>query len=245
MYLNNKYTHWYYSIINRATSRTLSKDIYIEKHHIIPRSLGGNNSKNNLVNLTAREHFICHRLLTKMTENKNKRKMMFAINMMLSKTKSQNRYVCSSHTYKKIKEDWSKVNPFNDLEWQKENSKTARVGKLHTTESKNLISQKNKGKAPHNKGVPMSSEMKLRIIQTKKSNPRPAWNKGIKMNYSLEAQSKMIRPKTWKICPPNGKEEEITNLKKFCRENNLSWRAMKDLASNLRTYYLGWSCNYS
>lgn len=67
MYLQNKYTSIYYAIINRAKSRDLSKDVYTEKHHIIPRSLGGSNSKNNLVNLTAREHRLCHLLLPKMT----------------------------------------------------------------------------------------------------------------------------------------------------------------------------------
>ena len=38
---------------------------YSEKHHILPRALGGDNSKNNIVRLTAKEHFICHRLLAK------------------------------------------------------------------------------------------------------------------------------------------------------------------------------------
>ena len=32
---------------------------YYEKHHIQPKSLGGSNKKENLVRLTAREHFIC------------------------------------------------------------------------------------------------------------------------------------------------------------------------------------------
>ena len=40
--------------------------VYFEIHHIIPKSLGGDNSKGNLVVLTAREHFICHWLLVKM-----------------------------------------------------------------------------------------------------------------------------------------------------------------------------------
>lgn len=39
---------------------------YKEKHHIVPRSFGGNNRKSNLVYLTAREHFIAHYLLMKM-----------------------------------------------------------------------------------------------------------------------------------------------------------------------------------
>lgn len=38
---------------------------YYENHHIIPRSLNGSNSSENLVLLTAREHFICHWLLVK------------------------------------------------------------------------------------------------------------------------------------------------------------------------------------
>jgi 5-methylcytosine-specific restriction endonuclease McrA len=58
MYLQNKYTRWYYNIIQRAQQRNISG--YTEKHHIIPRSFGGSNQKENLVALTAREHFVCH-----------------------------------------------------------------------------------------------------------------------------------------------------------------------------------------
>jgi hypothetical protein len=39
---------------------------YSERHHIIPKSLGGSNALDNLVNLTAREHFIAHMLLAHM-----------------------------------------------------------------------------------------------------------------------------------------------------------------------------------
>ena len=38
---------------------------YIEKHHIIPRSLGGTNDKENLVALSGREHYIAHLLLAR------------------------------------------------------------------------------------------------------------------------------------------------------------------------------------
>lgn len=39
---------------------------YSESHHIIPRCLGGSDDPSNLVNLTAREHFVAHQLLAKM-----------------------------------------------------------------------------------------------------------------------------------------------------------------------------------
>ena len=64
------YEKVYYSIINHALRKTLSGQRwkgdgnYYEIHHIVPRCLKGNNSNKNLVLLTAREHFICHLLLT-------------------------------------------------------------------------------------------------------------------------------------------------------------------------------------
>lgn len=75
MYLLNKYTTWYNNIIQRAKSRDLSRPY--EKHHVIPKSLGGNNLKEN-IKLTSHEHFVCHLLLTKMVEGKNKEKMIYA-----------------------------------------------------------------------------------------------------------------------------------------------------------------------
>jgi hypothetical protein len=73
----NKYTKWYYSIIEIAKSRDLTSNF--EKHHILPKSLGGNNEKENLVKLTRREHFICHQLLIKMTFGDNRQKMLHAV----------------------------------------------------------------------------------------------------------------------------------------------------------------------
>ena len=66
LFINNKYTKWYYQIIESAKNSNHS--CYTEKHHIIPKSLGGTNNLSNIVSLTARQHFICHWLLTKMTD---------------------------------------------------------------------------------------------------------------------------------------------------------------------------------
>jgi hypothetical protein len=65
--LEGKYTKWYYNIISSAKANH-TKDVYTERHHIIPRSLGGSDDGDNLVDLTAKQHFICHLLLTKMFE---------------------------------------------------------------------------------------------------------------------------------------------------------------------------------
>lgn len=81
------------SIIARALARE-SVDGYTEKHHIIPKSLGGGNDKSNLVTLTAREHYIVHWLLFKIHRNQE---MAFAWHRMTHGKKSVKRYV--SHTF--------------------------------------------------------------------------------------------------------------------------------------------------
>ena len=54
----------YNNLIAKAQHRNFVEG-YFECHHIIPKSLGGSNDQSNLVNLTAREHFIAHFLLAK------------------------------------------------------------------------------------------------------------------------------------------------------------------------------------
>jgi hypothetical protein len=55
----------YESLINKAKMEMRSKneDCYYERHHIIPKHLGGNNDTENLVLLTFREHILAHYLL--------------------------------------------------------------------------------------------------------------------------------------------------------------------------------------
>ena len=102
IFINNKYTCVYNRIIDRAKSRLIS--CYTEKHHIIPRSLGGSNNSANIVALTAREHFICHLLLTRMTQGEDKKKMVFAVFYLTGKGKAnRNNRMKSSRLYAKLR----------------------------------------------------------------------------------------------------------------------------------------------
>lgn len=80
----NKYTKIYNQLINKRKIEKLSKEqVYCETHHILPRSLGGDDSDSNLVNLLPREHFIAHLLLTKMvTKEDDIIKMNWALHKM-------------------------------------------------------------------------------------------------------------------------------------------------------------------
>jgi hypothetical protein len=80
-FTRNKYRRWYNLIVAKAKSlaRTKKKDgPYFERHHILPKSMGGSDHQKNLVLLTAKEHFICHWLLTKCTSGMARRSAVFS-----------------------------------------------------------------------------------------------------------------------------------------------------------------------
>lgn len=65
------YNNIYNSLIKRALPRKKIRKgsenyVYYEKHHIVPKCLGGTDEKSNLVYLTAEEHWLAHLLLVKM-----------------------------------------------------------------------------------------------------------------------------------------------------------------------------------
>ena len=98
----------------------------MEKHHIIPRSFGGGNTKNNIVKLTAREHFLCHLLLTKMTTGVNRHKMLHAFMLMKGKTDKQQRYM-NSRLFNCIKKEFGEL------------IRNKKLGSKHTQETKDKI----------------------------------------------------------------------------------------------------------
>ena len=175
MFLTNKYTTMYYQIINDARLRQ-PLDTYHENHHIIPKSLGGSNLSENLVELTAREHFICHWLLTKMVDSMHdKWKMINALGYMLwAENDNQERYKVNSRLYEKLKIRHSEMKS-----WAQIGERNGFYGKKHSAEAKETMSQKAKGREPWNKGKPFkgagmtgkrhSEETKKKLSQAKKS----------------------------------------------------------------------------
>ena len=58
----------YEKFIESRKCRVIPEGTYTEKHHILPKCLGGIDD-DNLIDLTAREHFIAHKMLYR--ENKD------------------------------------------------------------------------------------------------------------------------------------------------------------------------------
>ena len=172
------------SIINRAKSRTI--DGYCESHHIVPRCIGGTNLPDNLVDLSAREHFIVHLLLTKI--HPNQPKLIYAAAMMSvgssKHTRSSNRLyeslkikrsklmselhtgkIISEETRQKLREKNKHYNPTAEA---KERQRQAQIGKRHSEKSKRKMSEAKKGKTSPTKGTRLSTETKQKISKANK-----------------------------------------------------------------------------
>lgn len=117
-------------IIERVKDRIVEG--YTEKHHIIPICMDGLDNKDNLVELTAREHFIVHKLLCEIYPENHK--LRYALWMMcIAKNEFQERnYLVSSREYERLKKYLTESGAFIS---------NGMLGKNHSDESKEKISK--------------------------------------------------------------------------------------------------------
>lgn len=136
-----RYQKIYNDLISKAKSRGLNKSLldgYYEKHHIVPKCLGGTNDKENLVLLTAREHLVAHELLQRIYPNNLK--IITALHAMLTGN--------TTGTAKRFSEISSHISTKRIAEIREEFSrlKTGTKGHPHTQKTRDLISKINTGR---------------------------------------------------------------------------------------------------
>lgn len=156
------YNKHYYNLVSRAKTRVLEG--YVEKHHIIPKCLGGTDVMSNIVVLTPEEHYVAHQLLVKIYPNEEK--LVYAVRMMcVGSTKHcrnnklygwlKTKYYLSSKTIKrkKRKQETKPRKPRAQetkprkkrilSDEHKQKIGLSRIGYKHSTETKEKIRQKN------------------------------------------------------------------------------------------------------
>jgi hypothetical protein len=115
----------YHNIIQKAKIREGGE--YTERHHIIPKCLGGNNSKENLVRLTGREHFIIHKILVILyPDNKS---LKFALWAMCNQKGKYRSYNVSSRDYEHARQACIPLWKQPKTEQHKLNLSKAKTGK--------------------------------------------------------------------------------------------------------------------
>ena len=209
-------------------------DGYFETHHIIPKSYGGLNKKENLIKLTAKDHFFAHMLLAKIYKGK----MIFALNMMC-KTRTQTHKNKSVYEVfkKQIAEEISKVNKNKIVKQETkdklsatqtgrkhtieriENNRKAQLGKVMTEEVKEKISKSLKGvKKPKEHGIKIAEYNRTRIFTEEHRQNISKSLKGLKQ--SDETRKRMSESKTGYKYPPQ-EQIECPHCKKIGGKANM------------------------
>ena len=117
---------WYQTVYNQIILKR-SKDVlisgYFEIHHIVPVCLGGTNKRNNLIKLTAREHYICHALLARIYKGKREYYKLLRAFICMNQDKYGRRYTSRLYEYAKKeyskyrKEELAQINPSTGVYW--------------------------------------------------------------------------------------------------------------------------------
>ena len=159
-------------------------DIYHEKHHIIPKCLGGENKEENYIDLFAREHYEAHKLLA--LENPDNDKLIRAWFLMSHvKNKYEERVNVSAEEYEQAKKAYSKMRSK-----QMSGKNNSFYGKHHTKETREKIKERTSGKNNPMYGVKRPDDYKKKMSELRKGDKNPRWG----VHLSLETKRKLGKP---------------------------------------------------
>ena len=243
----NKYEKWYASITKRGQFRQI--DSYTEKHHILPESLGGLDTYENLTILTAREHFICHWLLTKIYKDGDAHwKMLNAIRIMRAENKNQQRYFTkiTSRVYGNLKEEYSRL---QSERMRGENNPM--FGKSQTSHAKSLIGKANRGRIQpdsekqHQKAAqlgkkrkPFSDEWRTKMSDAKKGEKNNRYG----VEVLLETKDKIRQKALGRKQSPETIAKKADAVRGSKREKKLCPHCEKEVAVNGYARWHGDNC---
>lgn len=168
------YLKIYNRLVQSRKFRGLDKkalDFYTEKHHIVPRAVGGNNAKANLVLLSAREHFLAHKLLWKIDKTNVSYQRAYFMMAQSGQYPVSSREYCSARE-KLNKLNTGKGNPFYGRRHTEEaKRRTGAASKGHTRVS----AEKYREIADSKRGKALSPETKKKISEKAKVHMAKPW----------------------------------------------------------------------
>lgn len=145
---------------------------YFERHHVVPRCLGGSDKRENIVRLTAEEHYVAHQLLAKV--HRGSAALIAAATMMAPRCGGAKAFGWLRRQHAEFSR---KINT---------NGKN-RVGKFHSQETKEKISKAKSGV----KSKPFSEEHRRNISLGKTGIPR---SEETKKKLSEAGKGKTLSP---------------------------------------------------
>jgi hypothetical protein len=196
------YQKIYNNLINRATRRI--SEGYVEKHHIVPRCLGGTDAKENIVNLYPEEHYLAHLLLCKLNQG-NSKLLYAAMNMtsgsMINNGKRNNK------AYGWLRRQYAESmsgnnNPARRIPNLQKEAAKKRVGQKRSEETKARMSAVQKGRT-------FTEETKQKMSIAAKNKPP----------ISLETREKLSAKSKGRVGPWAGKKQPADVVAKRAEAN--------------------------
>lgn len=193
---------------------------YTERHHIVPKSLGGTDCKDNLVRLTAREHSLCHLMLVRMTEGTAKKKMAYAANATL-KCRRFGQVKISTRMYEKAKADYA----------------DARRGVPRSETTKARLSKAHQGKKlsdEHRRSIGTGVSRRFEQHGCTAITRKKLREANLGKRLSDETREKIsttskgrwwAAAKTWTLIDPTGNQIKVEDLVRFCHSMGLTHSA--------------------
>lgn len=178
------------------------------KHHIVPKHAGGNDDPSNLIELTIEEHAEAHRILYETHGREEDKLAWLGLSGQIGKDEILKQIAMAQKGKKKPEGFGEKISEYR---------KTFK----YSEESKLKMSLAKKGKTL----TPEHIE-KLRHVRL-----------GTKQSESQKIKVAEKLSKKYRLTTPNGEILEITNLRKFCRDNNL------DQGNMYKNQIKGWTCH--
>jgi hypothetical protein len=234
IYLNNKYTQWYWRLLNRSRTRPLPSG-KIHKHHEPPKCWGGTET----YPLTVREHYIVHWLLLKMTIGELRSKMYYAFHKL---TYSKNEEIRNSRKYEiVVLNHLDTISGENSPYYKKPLSEERKKKIGDSLRGKPKSEEHNRKNSESHKGKQTWWLNKHHTEEAKRKQREAAKNR---LPESKESRQKQIESisQNWQITYPNGETKIIKNLRKFCRDNDLSAGNMCFVAQGKYKYSKGFKC---
>ncbi len=179
------YNKIYYQIIDRAKDRVIEG--YVEKHHIVPKSMGGDNSKTNIVSLTAREHFLSHMLLCEIYPSNNKLKHALFL-MAIGKQKVKEKtYVIGSRVYERLRKEYSNMMTGKKQSKETRDKKSKAMVEVwaNKSEEEKIKIIRKRGEA--RKGIPASETQKANIRKALLGRKMP-WRTKPVIQYTIDGK---------------------------------------------------------
>lgn len=186
------YKRIYNAIIVNRQSNPITEG-YVERHHIVPKSLGGSDDENNLICLSAREHFLCHYLLAKMypKETNEWYKMNHAFMMMRCNPWCTDRYY-NSKLYESLRGNFSSV-----MSWAQTGKRNSQYGSVWISNCSTRTSKKIKNTGDIPDGwvlgrnvwktqdlVTEKARRKEKIAHERRAYAESLWNEYVNGNYN-------------------------------------------------------------